>query len=302
MKIFVAGATGAIGQPLIRVLLQEGYQVLGITRSEDKADQLRRLGADAAIVDVLAAKDVAAVVAEYQPDVIIDQLTALPGAYTRETMRNAAPTDKQTRMEGGANLLAAAKQAGARRYILQSSAFFYAPGEGLADESTPFAFDGSPAVAGGSKTYYDLEQRLFAAEHVEGIVLRYGFFYGPGTWYHQTGSVADQVRNGEFPVVGDGSGVWSFVHVEDAARATAAAITAEETGAYNVVDDTPSAQSVWLPSYAKWLGAPPPARIPAARVGDADTIYYATQLRGASNHKAKRELNWQARPLEWLSE
>jgi nucleoside-diphosphate-sugar epimerase len=202
---------------------------------------------------------------------------------------------------GNANLLAAARATNCRRYVLQSCAFWYAPGPGLADETTPFAFDASPGIATGCRTYADLE----AAAQESGlhtVLLRYGFFYGPGTWFSPTGDVGEQVRQRQVPVIGNGEGIWNWVHIDDAAAATCAALTADP-GVYNVVGDQPMAQSAWLPAFAKFVGAPEPPTVSeeqALQNAGPDSVYYATKLRGASNHKAKAQLAFRPRPLEWI--
>jgi 2-alkyl-3-oxoalkanoate reductase len=179
-------------------------------------------------------------------------------------------------------------------------AFWYAPGPGLADETVSFAFEASPGIAAGCRTYADLEA---AAQEsgLQAVLLRYGFFYGPGTWFSRERDVGDQVRRREVPVIGKGEGIWNWVHINDAAAATCAALTAEP-GVYNVVDDQPVAQSVWLPAFAKFVGAPDPPTISeeeALRTSGPDSVYYATKLRGASNQKADK-LGFRPRPLEWL--
>ena len=301
MKIFVGGATGAIGYHLVTNLLDAGFEVFGMTHSQKGFEQLNQQGVKAIMLDALDTNAVHRTIQQIKPDVVIDQLTALPKHYTREAMETAAVKDTRLRLEGGRNLLAAAKATGVKRYIIQSSAFFYAPGAGLADEDTAFAFDASPAVAASTRTYAELENRLLNLTDLEGIALRYGFFYGPGTWYHDDGDMGEQVRAQAYPVIGEGTGVSSFVHIEDAAAATVQAVTEGKRGAYNIVNDQPSEQRVWLPAFARWLGAPPPPTLAITEATNADSIYYATQLRGASNTKARQELNWTPRPWEWLS-
>jgi nucleoside-diphosphate-sugar epimerase len=304
MKVFVAGATGAIGRPLVRQLLEAGYDVIGMTRSAHRAHRLTEQRAIAERLDIFDADAVEAAFLRLQPDVVIDVLTALPQQLTPEAMAVAATLDERTRRMGGGHLQTAAQRVGVRRYLLQSSAFWYRPGMGLADEETPFAAEVPPAIAASIKMYADLERRIFSTPDVEGIALRYGFLYGEGTWYAADGSVASQVRQQQFPVVGNGQGTWSWVHVEDAAAATVAAVEKGAAGAYNIVDDTPLKQNIWLPAYAQWLGAAPPLQVSVETIlqtQGADPVYYATQLRGASNTKAKRELGFQSRSIEWLS-
>ncbi|MDZ8224079.1 MULTISPECIES: NAD(P)-dependent oxidoreductase [unclassified Nostoc] len=303
MKIFVAGATGAIGRPLIAQLLRQGHDVVALTRSPEKAQTLAEQGVELAIADVFDAEALIAAVIHAQPEVVIEQLTALPKTYTGESMNAAAPLNQRLRQEGGANVLAAAQAAGVRRYLRQSIAFWGVPGTGLADEETPLSLDASPAVAADARTVTEIERRLLETPNLEGIALRYGFFYGPGTWFAADGDVAQQVRQQQFPIVGNGEGVWSWLHVEDAAIATVAAAERGNPGIYLIADDRPLEVREWLPAFARWLNAPSPPQISVAdalQIGGADAVYYGTQMRGASNAKAKRELNFQPRSLEWM--
>ena len=303
MKIFVAGGTGAIGRPLIAALLAKGHAVVGLTRASEKTQALVEQGVEPAIADVFDTDAVKAVVRRAQPEVVIEQLTALPRTYTRESMSAAAAFNTRIRLEGGANVLAAAQAAGVRRYLRQSIAFWAVPGAGLADEQTPLAFDASPAVAADARVVSELEQRLLGNPNIEGIALRYGFLYGPGTWFNVDGDVAQQVRQQRFPIVGNGAGVWSWLHIEDAASATVAAAAQGDPGIYLVANDRPLAVREWLPAFARSLDAPQPPRITveeALKASGADTVYYGTRMRGVSNAKAKRELNFQPRPLEWI--
>jgi nucleoside-diphosphate-sugar epimerase len=303
MKIFVAGATGAIGRPLITQLLTKGHDVVALTRSSEKAQALAQQGVEPAIADVFDPDAVKTAVTRAQPDVVIEQLTSYPATYTRESMSAAAALNTRIRLEGGTNVLAAAQAAGARRYLRQSIAFWAVPGTGLADEATPLAFDGSPAVAADAHIVTELERRLLEASNLEGVALRYGFFYGPGTWFAPDGDVAQQVRQQQFPIVGNGAGVWSWLHIEDAAIATVAAAEQGNPGIYLIADDRPLTVRDWLSAYAQWLAAPAPPQVSieeALQIGGADAVYYGTQMRGVSNAKAKRELNFQPRSLEWL--
>ena len=306
MKIFVAGGTGAIGRPLIAELLAKGHTLAALTHSKEKADELVKRGVEPAIADVFDTEAVKAVVGRAQPEVVIEQLTALPRNYTREAMNAAAPFNTRLRLDGGANVLAAALAAGVRRYVRQSVAFWGIPGPGLADEETPLSIDASPAVAADARLQTEMERRLLENTGIEGIALRYGFFYGPGTWFHPDGDVARQVRAQQFPVVGNGEGVWTWLHIEDAAIATAAAAERGSPGIYIVANNQPLPVREWLPAFAKWLDAPAPPRVSVEDVlkmeGGADAVYYQTQMRGVSNAKAKRELDFQPRPLEWIAD
>jgi nucleoside-diphosphate-sugar epimerase len=261
------------------------------------------MGAEAVIGDALDAASVRAAIASVRPDAVINELTSLPRHYTPAEMKAAAESHSRVRKEGNVNLLAGMRESGVRRYVLQSSGFWYAPGPGLADESSPLAVDASPGVAAGARTYVELESTAFRASEIECVAMRYGFFYGPGTWYTNDGDMGEQVRQQQVPIIGTGQGVWSFVHIEDAASATVTALECAP-GAYNIVDDHPSQQRVWLPAFASSCGAPEPLQITeqeALATSGADTVYFATRLRGASNEKARHELNFRPRPLEWLT-
>jgi nucleoside-diphosphate-sugar epimerase len=303
MKIFVAGGTGAIGRPLIAKLLAKGHAVVALTRSPEKAQALVKQGVEPAIADVFDSDAVKTVVSRAQPEVVIEQLTALPKTYTRVSMNAAAALNTRIRFEGGANVLAAAQAASVRRYLRQSVAFYAIPGPGLANEDTPLAFDASPAIAASARELTELEHPLLGNPNIEGIVLRYGFFYGPGTWFNPDGDVARQVRQQQFPIVGNGEGVWSWLHIEDAALATIAAAEQGNPGIYLIANDQPLGVREWLPAFARWLDAPPPPQVSvedALKKDGADAVYYGTKMRGVSNAKAKRELNFQPRPLEWI--
>ena len=300
MRIFVAGASGAIGRPLIAALILQGHTVTGMTQSEAGARKLVELGAAAEIANAFDASVVEQALRRSEAEVVIDELTALPKRPA--DIPKYAPGDRKLRLKGGGNLHRAAKVCGVRRYIQQASGFFLKPGDGLADESEGLAIDASPGVAAGARMYAELEARTLDSQTMEGVVLRYGFFYGPNTWYHPKGGAADQVRQRQFPIAGRAQGVWSFVHIEDAALATVAALTAEP-GVYNIVDDDPSTVSHWLPPFARWVGAPSPSHIPelvARIVAGEDAVYYSTKLRGSSNEKARKMLNFRPRPLQWL--
>ena len=302
MRILIAGATGAIGRSLVRRLRADQHEVFALTRSPDSAPALKQIGAAAIIADALDAAAVKAAVGRIRPDAVINELTSLPRHYTAAEMKAAAERDRKVRVEGNINLLAALRDAGVRRYLLQSSGYWYAPGSGLADESVPFISSASSRVEASARTYRELEARASATPAIEFVALRYGFFYGPGTWYTRESDIGDQVRQQQVPIIGEGQGVYSFVHIDDAAGATAAALECPP-GAYNIVDGNPSPQHLWLTAFARAAGAPPPPRVSeeeALRASGADAVYYATRLRGASNEKAGRELEFRPRPLEWI--
>jgi nucleoside-diphosphate-sugar epimerase len=303
MKVFVAGATGAIGRPLLAALVAAKHDVIGMTSRHAGIKVLREKGAEGVVVDVFDAEAVKTETARIRPDAIIDELTSLPKRYTPEEMRTAAPRDRRTRLEGGGNLHRAAIGTGVKRYIVQSTGFFYGPGEGLASEGDPLAHNASPGVAASVATYTEIENRVFSSTDLDGIALRYGFFYGPGTYHDpENGSISEQVRQRQYPVIEPATGVFSFIHVEDAAAATVAALEIRP-GVYNIVDNDPVPLVVWLPAFANFIGAPPPPHIgdkAAVQAAGPDVAYYATQLRGASNTKAKTVFGFAPRRLEWL--
>jgi nucleoside-diphosphate-sugar epimerase len=306
MKIFVAGGTGVIGRALIAELLAKGHALVVLARSPKEAETLLEQGIEPAVADVFDTDAIKKVVRLAQPEVVIEQLTALPRTYTRESMNAAAAFNTRLRLEGGANVLAAAEAAGVRRYVGQSIAFWAVPGPGLADEETPLALDAAPAVAADVRVVAEREHRLLGNPNIEGISLRYGFFYGPGTWFNPDGDVARQVQQQQFPIIGNGKGVWSWLHIEDAAIATVAAAEQGNPGTYLIANDQPVAVREWLPAFAQWVNAPPPPQISVEQAlkmaGGADAVYYGTRMRGVSNTKAKRELGFQPRPLEWMIE
>jgi nucleoside-diphosphate-sugar epimerase len=302
MRVFVAGATGAIGRPLVSALVAARYDVIGMTSSENGLRVLQQNGAEGVIVDVFDTQAVSAAFGQVRPDAVIDELTSLPKDYTPEAMRAAADRDRRVRLEGGGNIHRAALAAGAKRYIVQSTGFFYGPGDGLAAETDSLAVNASPGIASSVRTYLQIEQRVLGSPELKGVALRYGFFYGPGTYHDPDhGSISQQVREQKYPVIGSGTGVFSFIHVEDAAAATVAALESDP-GVYNIVDDDPMEMRIWLPAFARFLDAPWPPQMgeQEARTLGPDGIYYATQLRGARNDCAKRKLGFRPRRIEWL--
>jgi nucleoside-diphosphate-sugar epimerase len=304
MRVLVAGASGAIGRPLVSALMAAQHQVIGMSSTEHGARSLREKDADGVVVNALDENAVLALFREVRPDAVIDELTSLPKRYTPEEMKAAADRDRNLRLVGGRNVQNAARAVGTKRYIVQSTGFFYGPGPGLAVERDALAANASSTIAASVQTYMKIEERVLGATDLQGIALRYGFFYGPGTYQDPVnGSVTEQVREQAYPVIGSGQGVYSFVHVEDAAVATVAALEGEP-GVYNIVDDDPSEMRVWLPAFARFLNAPPPPHITekeALQAAGPDAVYYATRLRGASNAYAKRKLGFAPRKLEWLA-
>jgi nucleoside-diphosphate-sugar epimerase len=302
MRTLIAGASGAIGQALVRRLRASQHEVFALTQSPDSVPALAEMGAEPVIGNALDAAAVKAAVGRIRPDAVINELTSLPRHYTSAELKAAAEHDRKVRLEGNVNLLAALRDAGVRRYLLQSSGFWYARGAGLADESVPFISSASPGVEASARSYVELEARASATPGIEFVALRYGFFYGPRTWYTREGDMGEQVRQQQVPIIGEGQGVYSFVHIDDAAAATAAALECPP-GAYNIVDGHPSPQHVWLTAFARAAGAPAPPRVSeeqALHTSGPDAVYYATRLRGASPEKARRELEFRPRPLEWI--
>lgn len=300
MKIFVAGATGAIGLPLVRALTTHGHEVVGMTRAGGSVDRLKEAGAKAVFVDAFDPKAVRNAIDTASPDVVIDQLTWLP-ANPAEIIKSL-PNDTRLKQLGSANLLTAAEEVGVSRFIVQSRGFYLnAPTGQLADETAMLRYDAPGEVGKSARVTGEHDARVAGSSSLDGVVLRYGFFYGPGTWYRPDGEIAEQARNRQSVIIGNGNGVWSFVHIDDAVAATVASLTAEP-GVYNVVDDNPLPVSEWLPAFAKWVDAPEP---PSITIEDAlqslgvEAVFYHTVLTGASNQSTKAQLGFKPRPLLW---
>jgi nucleoside-diphosphate-sugar epimerase len=301
MKVFVAGASGAIGRPLVRQLVAAGHEVTGTTRRPERAEQIREAGAKTVVCDVFDAAALEAAVREASPEVVVNELTSLPKDYNPRKL-DYEPTNR-LREEVGGKLMKAALEAGVRRYVTQSIAFLYAPeGSRVKDEEGRPFVDAPGPFREGVRAMLSHEGEVLGTEGIEGLVLRYGQFYGPGTYYDHDGSIGRQVAKRMLPVIGTGTGIASFIHVEDAASATVAALDRGSPGIYNVADDEPAKMTEWLPVYAEALGAKAPRRAPAwlARlVGGAAAVQFGVELRGASNAKAKRELGWRPRYPSW---
>ena len=302
MRVFVAGATGAIGRPLVPKLLAAGHEVTGMTRSEERAAGVREAGAHAVVCDVFDADAVGRAMEEARPEVLVHELTALPDRIDYRDPKVYEATNR-VRTEGTRVLLDAARAAGTRRMVVQSVAFIYAPvGAWVKSEDDPVMEDAPGAFGTALLADLEMERAVLGAEGLEGLVLRYGFFYGPGTAYAANGSLADDVRRRRMQIVGRGDGVFSFVHVEDAADATVAAVERGAAGVYNVVDDEPAPMRDWLPVFAEGVGAPKPMRVPkwlARLVAGKGAVAMASEFRGASNAKAKRELGWTPAHPSW---
>jgi 2-alkyl-3-oxoalkanoate reductase len=301
MKVFVAGASGAIGRPLVPGLVAAGHEVTGMTRREERVEAIRAAGARGVVCDVFDAAALRDAVTAAAPEVVVHALTAIPKRIDWKADPLAATN--RVRTEGTRNLLTAARAAGARRFVAESVAFLYAQvGDWVKDEEAPL-FRGAPGAFGTAvEALLDLERQVGAADGLDGVVIRYGWFYGPGTGYAADGEQAEEVRKRRLPIVGKGDGTFSFIHVEDAAGATVAAVDSEATGTFNVVDDEPAPMREWVPAYAEALGAKPPRRVPvwlAKLLADRALVANAIGLRGASNAKAKRELGWQPHYASW---
>ena len=301
MRVFLAGATGAVGRPLLDQLVASGHEVTGMTSRAENASRIEAAGARAVVCDALDSDAVSMAVGDASPEVVISQLTRLPREYNPRKI-DYGPTNR-ARAEGGHNLIGAALAAGARRFVTQSIAFIYAPeGEMVKDEEARPWSDAPEPFGSGAHPTLEHECEATQTPGLEGLVLRYGQFYGPRTYYASDGSIAERVRRRRFPIVGRGDGVFSFIHVEDAASATVAAAERGSPGIYNVVDDEPAPLREWLPVYAEALGAKPPFRVPtflARLAAGSFAAIMATQLRGASNARAKRELGWEPRYSSW---
>jgi 2-alkyl-3-oxoalkanoate reductase len=303
MKVFVAGASGAMGRPLVRRLVATGHEVTGMTRREERAAEIREAGASAVVCDVFDAAALESAMKAAAPEVVVHQLTSLPSRLDYKAKDDPLAATNHVRVEGTRHLLAAAKAAGARRLVAESVAFLYAPeGDWVKDEEAPLFKDAPPPFGGAVAALTDLELQVTGANGIEGVVLRYGWLYGPGTYFDREGSQTEEALKRRLPIVGKGTGTFSFVHVEDAATATVAAVEKGAPGTYNVVDDEPAAMCDWVPVFAEAVGAKPPRRVPvwlARLLAGSAAANSATQLRGASDAKAKRELGWQPSYASW---
>jgi nucleoside-diphosphate-sugar epimerase len=304
MKVFVAGATGAIGRPLVRALVAGGHDVVAMTRSPGKTGTLRQLGAEPVVADGLDKAATVRAVTQAEPEVVIHQLTSVPADLNYRRFDESFAATNRLRTEGTDNLLEAARAAGARRIIAQS----YAPlpyvraGRPIKTEDDPLEENPPARMHSLVAAIRYLEAAVTGAEGIEGVALRYGGFYGPDTSLAEDGAMVRMLRKRMLPVIGDGAGVFSFVHVNDAAAATVAALDRGAPGVYNVVDDEPAPAAVWVPELAKAVGAKPPLRIPVwvGRLAAGEVaVFQFTQLCGVSNAKAKRELGLRLQFPSW---
>ena len=304
MNVFLAGATGAIGQRLVPLLVSSGHRVVGTTRTSSKIEALRAAGAEPVLLDGLDEAAVMGAVASARPDVIIHQMTALASLRSLKNFDAQFLITNRLRTAGTQYLLAAARAAGTRRFVAQSYTGWPNIREGsrVKTEEDPIDPSPPPGMAQTLDAIRRVEAMVPGAADMTGIVLRYGSFYGPGTSIGPGGEVVSSVRQRKFPIVGGGAGVWSFTHIDDAAQAARLAVERGPAGLYNIVDDEPAEVSVWLPELARAVGAKPPSRVPAwlARllIGEAG-VAMMTTVRGSSNAKAKRVLGWQPVHATW---
>jgi nucleoside-diphosphate-sugar epimerase len=304
MRVFVAGSTGAIGRRLVPLLLESGHEVVALVRTPSKTREVEAVGAKAVVADALDRNALTAAIRSAEPEVIVHQLTALTGVASFRKLDEEFALTNRLRVETTATMLAAGRLVGARRFIAQSFCgwSFARVGGPIKTEEDPL--DPAPPASFRKtlEAIRSLEQTVRGATDMDALALRYGFFYGPGTSIAKDGAVVDLVRKRRIPVVGDGGGIWSFVHIEDAARATVAAVSHGAPGIYNVVDDEPAPVSTWLPFLARTVGAKAPRNVPAwlARllIGEGG-VSMMTQIRGASNSKARRELAWEPIFSSW---
>ena len=292
-----------MGKQLVPRLIAAGHEVVGTTRSESKQAALYELGATPVVLDALDPDQVAAAVAEAQPDAIVHELTSIETLDLRHFDRSFAMTNR-LRTEGTDHLLSAARAVGVKRFVIQSyTSWPYArTGGPVKTEDDPLDPTPPREMRESLDAIRHLESAVTGADWTEGIVLRYGGFYGPGTSLSPGGEQFEMLRKRKYPVVGNGAGVWSFVHIADAAEATVAAVEHGKRGIYNVVDDEPAAVAEWLPALAQAIGAPKPWHVPAfvGRLFAGEPgIVMMTEMRGASNAKAKRELGWEPRHPSW---
>jgi nucleoside-diphosphate-sugar epimerase len=302
LRVFVAGATGVIGRSLVPRLVSRGHRVFGMTRRPDRVDALRAAGAEPVVCDAFDAAGLRAVLRQAGPDVVVDQLTEIPATLEPRRFAEQLAATNRLRTEGTRNLVAAAQAAGARRLVAQSVAFAYAPTGGwVKDERAPLHVAAPPPMRDVFAAVAEHERLVLAAG---GMVLRYGYFYGPGTALARDGFYAAVARRWMFPVVGAGTGVWSFIHVDDAADATVLAVErdSEPGTVFNIVDDEPAPAREWVPAFARAVGAVRPLRVPALAgrlAGGRAAVAVMTTQRGASNAKARRELGWAPAHPTW---
>ncbi|MCW3040743.1 MAG: NAD(P)-dependent oxidoreductase [Solirubrobacterales bacterium] len=303
MRVLIAGATGAIGRPLVQRLLRRGHEVAALARSDARAAELTAAGVEAHVCDVFDAASVRAAVAAAAPEVLVHQLTAIPAHVDlRHYERDFAPTER-LRREATPHLMAAAAAAGVRRVVCQSVSFMTVPeGPSVHDEDARIFTDNTTQLGPLVRATAAMEASVLGTPGVDGVVLRYGFFYGPGTAYGPGGGTAQEVAKRRFPIAGRGTGVASFVHVDDAAEATVLAVEGTPSGVFNVCDDAPEQLREWLPALAAAMGAPPPRAVPvllARWLVGPHVVHFSTALRGNSNARFKQAFRWEPAHPSW---
>ena len=298
MRVFVAGATGALGRHLVPGLAAAGHQVTATTRTPGKVAQLREAGAEPVVVDGLDRDAVIAAVQAAAPEVIVHEMTALADMRSLRRVDRVFAATNELRIRGTDNLLAAAARAGTRRFVAQGHNFVYERSGGpVKTEEDPLDSRPVPSAARAMGAIRHVDETVRRAAP-EGIVLRYGTFYGPGA----SDPLLETVRKRQVPVIGGGTGIWSFIEITDAAAATLAAVEHGAPGAYNVVDSDPAPVAEWLPYLAEVAGAKPPFRLPAwlgRLLAGEFVVTQMTSVRGASNEKARKELGWEPRYASW---
>jgi nucleoside-diphosphate-sugar epimerase len=304
MKVLVAGATGGLGRSLVPQLIAAGHEVTGMTRSESGAAGVRAFGADAVLADGLDAAGVRAAVESVRPEVVVHQMTALKGGIDFKHFDDSFAMTNRLRTEGTDNLLAASQAAGVRRFVVQSYAGWNLQHGGSATKTEADPLDPNP-VPGQRQTMAGikhLESAVLNADGIEGVALRYASFYGPTGDIGKGGSMVELIQKRRLPIIGDGAGVWSFIHYDDAAAVTVQAVESDATGVFQVADDDPAQAAVWLPEFARILGAKAPRHIPAwvgrLAVGDVGVAAF-TEIRGADNTLAKKTFGWQPGYASW---
>jgi nucleoside-diphosphate-sugar epimerase len=305
MKVFLAGGSGAIGKQLVPMLVTNGHDVVATATSSKKLAAIQEAGAQGVVLDVLDRDAVMTAVLRAEPDVVIHEATALSAIGNFRNMDKTFALTNRLRTEGTDNLLEAARAAGARRFVAQSFSGWPNEKRGSMIKTEEDPLDDNPPrkARQGMAAIKHLERVVSQATDIEGLVLRYGGFYGPGTSLEKDGGAhTEMLRKRQFPIVGEGTGVWSFLHIDDAARATAVAAERGAPGIYNIVDDDPAPVREWLPLVAAAVGAPPPRHVPVwlgRLLAGPLAVSMMVDARGSSNAKAKRELGWQPKYSSW---
>jgi nucleoside-diphosphate-sugar epimerase len=299
VRVFVAGGTGAVGRPLVAGLVAKGHAVTVFSRSADRTAATE--GVTAVAGDALSEAQLSGAIENARPDVVINQLTNLSQTTSPIALKRGLKKTAQLRQEASATIAAASRQAGVRRVIAQSISFIYRPGAGIRTESDPLWTDAGGQIGDLAQSLATLESNTLGQPDIEGVVLRYGFFYGPGTYFAPDGAFTGMVRRRMLPLAGEGKGVFGFVHLDDAATATLAALDGP-TGVFNVVDDVPAPASEWIPTLASLIGAKPPRHVPVGMLratAGAHTAYMMSAQPPVSNQRARSELGWVPAFPDW---